>query len=746
MSAGRIVRRTFLVGSAAVAGGVAFGVYLAKRPLPNPLLDGLDEGEAAITPFVKITPEGITLITPRADLGQGIYSMQAYLIAEELDVDPAKCTLDPGRPHAAYHNRAMADAAAPFPEHAQTWSAEATRDIVRVLLKTLGMQVTGGSTSVPDMYQVLREAGATARETMKRAASEATGVPVAKLRTEDGAVILPDGTRRPYTELAADAARVAPVTDVALRDPSEWRYLGQAIVRTDIVAKSTGTQTYGIDLAMDGMLHATVRANPGLGADAKRYDGSKVESMRGVKKVVKIRHGVGVIADNTWRAFKAADALDIEWEPGPFPASTEAMWEQLSAAHAPEYQNTRNRDDGDVEAALAEGEILEAEYRTPYMAHAPMEPMNAVARYTPDRLDIWTGTQIPAFLRDHAAELTGLDPSQVHVHAQWIGGSFGRRLEDTYALQAVELAMAMPGTPIKMTWTREEDMTHHYPRPMHMARFRGKVKGGKVEALDMSSIAQSIMASWFGRLMGAPPGPDAILVAGAWDQPLAIPHFRVTGYAAPEMVPVSSWRAPGANSNGFFLDGFLDELIHAAGADPLEERIRLASWAPARAVLEAVGEMSGWSGPKLGENRGRGVAFVYSHGVPTAEVVDVTMTDRGIRIDKVYVAADVGRVLDPINVEAQLSGGAIFGLGHAMNCQLTYEDHTPQQTNFDSYEGMRLYQTPEIVTRALENQPKIHGIGEPAVPPAAPALANAIFAATGKRIREMPFDRHVDFV
>ena len=565
-------------------------------------------------------------------------------------------------------------------------------------------------------------------------------------KTENGAVVLPDGKRLPYTELAADAAQTAPVTDVALRDPSKWRYLGKPFLRTDMVAKSTGTQSYGIDLAFKDMVYATVRTNPGLGGPMKSYDAAAAEKMRGVKKIVPITSGIGVIADNTWRAFKAADAVKIEWGPAPYPATTEEMWKTLESSATPERQDSRLRDDGDVEAALAAGKVITAEYRTPYLAHAPLEPSNATVLVSDDRCDIWCGTQIPNFLLDHAAKLTGLDRSAIFLYAQPMGGSFGRRLEDDYVLQAIEVAMAMKGTPVKMTWTREEDMTHNIPRPMHLGKGRGTVKDGKVETLDLDSISQSMARSWFGRLASPPPGPDATIVLGAWDQPFAIPNYRVTGYAAPEMVPVSSWRAPGANSNGFMHDCFLDELIHAAGADPLEERIRLCMHDTSRKVLEAVGKMSGWNGPKIGENRGRGVAFVLSHGVPAAEVIEVTNTPQGIRIDKVFIAVDVGRVLDPVNFEAQAMGGVIFGLGHAMNCELTYDKYRPKQLNYYAYEAMRMYQTPKIEIQGLENGANIRGIGEPTLPPAAPALANAIFAATGKRIRELPLNKSIDFV
>jgi isoquinoline 1-oxidoreductase beta subunit len=296
-----------------------------------------------------------------------------------------------------------------------------------------------------------------------------------------------------------------------------------------------------------------------------------------------------------------------------------------------------------------------------------------------------------------------------------------------------------------MTWTREEDMTHDFPRPLAMARMRGAVKDGHVDAYDLSIACPSVTASQLGRQNLSIPGPDVAIVAGAWDQPFKIPNYRVTGYRVPELVPVSSWRSVGASGNGFLHDGFLDELIHAAGADPLKERLRLCWHEPSRKVLEAVGEMSSWRSDP-GKDRGRGIAFTLSFGVPAAEVVEVTNTPHGIRIDKVFVAVEVGRVLDPKNFDNQVRGGVIWGLGHAMNAELTHADGIAQQTNYHAFEAMRLYQVPLIEVRALTNTNEVRGIGEPTVPPAAPALANAIFAATGKRIRELPLNKHIDFV
>ena len=743
-----ITRRTFLIGSAAVAGGVVFGTYLAKRPIENPLLSDLQDGEAAITPYVKIDATGVTLITPRADKGQGAYSMQARLIAEELDIDPAKANLTPGMPGPAYYNGTVMEESVPFPAYDQSAMAENVRKFMHVPAKLFSMQMTGGSSTVPDGFVKMRMAGAIARETLKEAAAQQIGMTRDQLKTEEGFVVLPDGTQIPYTELASAAATIEPISDVTLRPKSDWRFLGKPMQRLDMPAKCTGTETYGIDLTIEGMVHAAVRANPGIGAALESFDATAAETMRGVQKVLPIKNGVAVIADNTWRAWRAADAIDIQWAAGPYPASTDEIFTQIEkVVDSEEHRDHRQRDDGDVEAALEDGEIFEAIYKVPYLAHAPMEPMNAIVLITDEQCEIWTGTQIPLFVRDHAAELTGLEKDKVFVYVQPMGGSFGHKLEDTHVIQAVEIAMAMKGTAVKMVWSREEDMTHDYLRPGAIAKGRGKVVDGKVDTYDLSVGQSALMANWFGRLMGMTiPGPDATITTGSWDQPFAIPNYRVTGYRAPTLVPISSWRSVGASGNGFFHDSLLDELIHKAGADPLAERVRLCLDDTSRKVLEKVGEISGWTGPSLGENRGRGVSFCLSFGVPCAIVTEVTHTEAGIKIDNVFVVVDVGEVLDPVNLEAQVFGGVIFGMAHAMNCETTFENHAAQQNNYHAFEGMRLYQVPEFKVVALSNAKKIRGIGEPGVPPAAPSLGNAIFAATGQRIRELPFNKQIDFV
>ncbi|KIT16505.1 xanthine dehydrogenase family protein molybdopterin-binding subunit [Jannaschia aquimarina] len=741
MSAGKIVRRTFLVITGAVGAGIAFGAWRYLRDPGNPLTEGLAEGEAAPNAYVIVDADGVTLVAPRADVGQGAASIQAHLLAEELDVDPHAVRLTPGPASGVYWNGIVAGEGMPFAGWDDAWSSRTMRGRgADIAGKLVGLHLTGGSTTVPDMYDRLRVAGASARETLKLAAARRAGVNVGDLRTEDGTVILPDGGTIPYGDLAADLAGMEAVQDVDLRDASEWRLLGRELRRTDIVAKSTGTFTYGTDIRLPGMIHATAVTNPARGGGVARLDDVSARLLPGVEDVVPVEDGFAVLSTSDWAAIRGAREVDVTWGTPAYPATSDEMWGAHAAALDDDgTRDSRFRDDGDVVAAP--GTAIEVEYRVPFLAHAPLEPSNATVIYTPERTQVWTSTQAPTFLRDAVSRMTGQPPEAVEVNALPGGGSFGRRLEDDQVRPAVEIAKTRPGTPIRMTWTREQDTACDYFRPMALARGRATHEGGRVTGLDLSIAAHSVAESQLTRQGFPPIGPDVAITAAAWDAPYAIPSFRVSGYRVPAGVGVSSWRSVGASHNGFFLESLLDEAIHAAGADPLEERLRLMDHEPSARVLEAVAEMAGWDGPR----DGRGVAFCYSFGVPCAQIVEVEQTDRGLRLTGLWVAAEVGRILDPVNLEAQLSGGALFGLGHAMHSEITFADHVPEQRNFDTFLSLRQYEVPPVRVRALETTDLIRGAGEPGVPPAAPALANAIFAATGERLREMPFDRSVRF-
>lgn len=744
-------RRSFVFGSVTVAGGVAFGQYgqaqqaASSAAMANPLTAGLGPNSVTFNPWVEISPDKITLIAQHADKGQGVGSIQPLMIAEELDLEPDQFEIRFAGPSPAYFNTGFAHELAPFmaPDHSP--EAEKARAAALEWLRQAGLQMTGGSSTIPDTYDKLRMAGAMARETLKAAAARRSGVAVADLRTEAGNVILPNGTKIPYVALSADAAKITPVSVDKLRDPSQWRILGKPMERLDIRSKVTGEMKFGIDRTLDGMVFAAVKLNPNKGQPIRSYDASKAQAMPGVQKIVKISNGIAVIATNSWYAMQAAEAVDCVWEPSKYPAEQADHWKAVAASFTPQFLAKEWRNDGNIDAGLKEGTLLEAEYRAPYVGHQPLEPLNGIGIVTDKGMEIWVGHQTPQSVQYIAATAIGLKPEQVTFHNEWMGGSFGHRLEFENVRVLAEIANQMRGTPVKLIFSREEDFLQDIPRQIAMGRYRGSVKDGKIVAADVQVAATPPFKELLTRMGSPPKDPDGQLAVGIWNVYYDIPNYRAKSFEVQGVGPSTTWRSVGASANGFFTESFIDELIHAAGLDPLKARIEMCRIPIYRKVLETVGEMADWKGP-LGNGKGRGVAFVESFGTAVAEIVEVTMTDAGIKIDKVWVATDVGRVIDPINFENLVQGGVVWGLGHAMNCELTYAKGAVQQTNYNHHEAMRMYQCPVIEVRALENDYTVRGIGEPPVPPAAPALANAIFAATGKRIREMPFNKFIDFV
>lgn len=740
-----IARRSFLIGSAAVAGGVAFGVYKVRQAAPNPLLDDLPQGATALTPYVRIDGQGVTLIAPRAEMGQGIHTTLAALVAEELDVAWDSIRVEHGPLGAAYYNRALVEHNVPYSDLDHSRAAEAMRGAMGVVAKLLPLQITGGSSNVADLYDRMRVAGAAARFALVAAAAQKLGLPATQLKTDDGHVVAPDGRRLTYLALAPAAAAVELPASPQLKPREQWRYLGKSMPRIDMVAKCTGTATFGIDVRLPETVFATVRMNPAKGAALAKFDATAAKSMRGVLKVIDLPGGIAVIADNTWRAFQAVQVVQCEWsEPG-YPPSTAAMMEGIVASMTKEGRDSRLRDDGDVDKALAGGQVLEAEYRVPFVAHATMEPMNAVAWLHDGQLDIWAGLQNPTGARDLAAKASGLAASQVHVHVTLMGGGFGRRLEADYVVQAAQLAVAMAGKPVKLTWRREEDIAQDFYRPAAVARLRGTTGAKQVNALDVQVASLSVVESNLGRLGLPALGPDAKIIEGAYDQPYGIANYRATAYRTPAGRPVTYTRSVGNSYNAFFIEGFIDELAAQAGADPLQMRLALLRHEPSRQVLTAVGAMSGWGQP-LAAGRGRGLAFHLCRGVPVAQVVEITTSQEGVKIDKVFVVVDVGLALDPRNLEAQVQSGVIFGLSSALYGEITFAKGAAEQSNYHDYPVLRLRQAPAIQVRVLESGGPIRGVGETGVPPVAPALANAIFQATGKRIRELPLHRQIDFI
>ena len=493
---GKIARRTFLIGTVAVAGGVAFGYYKYRQPYGNPLRAG--EGEAVLTPYVKITADGVTVITPRAEMGQGVHTTLAALVAEELDIPLADLNVEHGPAAYAYYNGAMLEEGVPFPTTDRGWMARNVRAFTHVPSKFLALQVTGGSSSMPDGYEKMRIAGAAARHALVQAAARKLGIDAGELTTEDGAVVAADGTRHAYASLAADVRAEDLPSDPPLKHPNEWKVLGKSQDRVDMAAKVTGTAEFGIDVRLPDMLYATVRMNPRLGGAMEGFDAAEAKGMPGVQDIVDLGDGIAVVATNTWYAMQAARAVEIEWGQPPYPMTTEEHWAAVEGSFTDDREDSVNRDDGNVEKALT-GDVIELEYRAPYLAHATMEPMNAVAWLRDGRLDIWAGNQAPTFARQFAAATAGISEDAVSIHTPYLGGGFGRRSELDFVKLAVRVALATDGKPVKVTWSREEDTCHDFYRPLAIGRVRAKVAEGKPEALDIKLASPGPTKSAMGR-------------------------------------------------------------------------------------------------------------------------------------------------------------------------------------------------------------------------------------------------------
>jgi isoquinoline 1-oxidoreductase beta subunit len=753
---GKILRRTFLIGTGVIAGGLAVGFYAASRPWPNPLDDGLAEGEVTFNPYVKVSANGaITIIVPRAEMGQGVATTLAALVAEELGVPLSSVTVEHGPASGAYYNEAVLEETGPFPLFAESFVAETTRNVSGALGYVLGLQITGGSASVRDAFDKMRHAGAMARHVLLAAASEKLGVSADMLSFKGAEIAGPEGKAVAIADVAQAAAGLEPPSELALKDPGDWTILGKTQPRVDGLAKVTGAPIFGIDIDLPEMLHGTVRMSPRIGASILSADTTAAESIPGVIKIVRLEtnygSGFGVIAENTWSAFKAAEAIEVEWEEAPYPRDTESIMNVFRTAAAGNWRGSSWRDDGDVETAFADApadSVLSADYEVPYLGHATMEPMNATARLRDGKLEIWAPNQAPTLLQTVCGGIAGVDADSVTINTTFLGGGFGRRGEADFAIYATLLAMETDGKPVKVTWTREEDTTHDTYRPAAAGRFRARIgANGLPEAVDMRVATPSLMKSIGKRLFPSLPvgGPERLLTEGAFDQPYTIANYRVTGIETAMNIPVGSWRSVGHSFNGFFHECFLDEIAEKGGQDPLDMRLKLmAAYPLAVAVMEKLAEISSW-GEALPAGKAKGVAFTLSYGSWVGQVVQVSDTPDGIRVEKVWAAAEIGRALDPGIVTAQIESGIVFGLSSAIEQEITFADGMVEQQNFYDYDALRIGQCPDIAVTILENGEKLGGVGEIGTPPVIPALANAVYALTGQRIRKLPLNREVDF-
>ncbi len=755
-SIGKIARRTFLFGMAAVAGGVAVGYYYSRKPYPNPLEGELAEGEVTFNPYLKIgSDNSITLIAPRAEMGQGISTTLAAFVAEELDVTLDRVTVEHGPPSYAYYNAAMLEEGAGFNFWDDSFTAETVRGMMGMAGKMLGLQATGGSTAARDGFDRMRQAGAAARLMLVDAAAARLGVPARDLATDNGTIVhTGSGRSVTYGEVALDAAKLAPPAKVALKERADWKLLGKPQKRVDMLAKVTGAPIFGIDVRQPDMLFGTVRMSPVFGAKPVRSDTSAAAKLPGVVKIVPIKSsygtGFGVIAENTWAAFRAAEAIDVEWGKPDYPLADDEIMAVIANA-AKTGEASAMRDDGDVDAAFADApqdRVIEAEYSVPYLSHAPMEPMNCTARLKDGVLDVWAPNQMPVLVRWFCSDIAGVPGDKTNVHTTSMGGAFGRRGELDYALYATILAKETDGRPVQVTWTREEDMRRGPFRPASVGRFRARIgDDGLPVAVDMRVAAQNMMASLMSRTFTSLPagGSDPSITDGSRNQPYTIPNYRVSEIQVPLPIPVTFWRSVGNSVNGFFHECFMDEIAQAGGVDPVEMRRKLMAQYPAAlAVVNKVAEMSGW-GAALPAGKARGFAFTLSFGSWCGQVIQIAETPAGIRLEKMWIAVDVGTALDPGIIEAQMISGAIYGLSAAMGQAITFADGRVIQSNFHDFDAMRIFQAPQFEVAVLENFHRMGGVGEVGVPPAAPALANALAALKGKRFRALPLSREVAF-
>ena len=757
-------RRRFLLAGAALGGGLLVG---CSAPTPEDRLGGPDvlpvrEGHVALNGWVRIATDGtVTVAVPRAEMGQGVFTALPLLLAEELDADWDDVRAEPAPVDRIYANQAMMLNALPFGVEEDGWLVRAGSAALQRLGSVLSLQATGGSSSIRDAWGPLRVAGATARAMLVQVAAQRWQVDAGACRTEAGRVVHPDGQRKlGYGELAEEAAKLAPPEHVRLKDPKRFRLIGRAAPRQDIPAKVNGSAVFGIDVRLPGMVYASLIQAPVFGADVAAFDGSEALKQRGISQVVRIPHAVAVIADSWWRAKQARALVKVQWTATPHDAYTSqdlarAADEALREGFGMPYvmrgdAEARIEQAGQAEQAdpaqatsrsKAGPRVLEARYHAPHLAHAALEPINCTARVHEGRVELWVSTQVASLARWRAAQVAGVDTEQVTLHLPLVGGGFGRRLEVDMVEQAVRLAMQTQGKPVKMVWTREEDTQHDFYRPAAWADFRA--------ALD----EQGRVVAWHNRVAAQPPTnmatvrllpwassklPDKSQIEGAFDVPYAIEHMKVQQLQLESPVPVGFWRSVGHSYNAFFTECFADELAHAEGADPVAwRRARLGGQPRHRAVLDEVARRAGWGTP-LPAGRARGVALQGSFGSICAQVVEASLEGGEVRVHRVTCVIDCGVVVHPDTVVAQMQGSIVFALTAALFGGVTVAEGRVQQSSFPDQPLLSLARTPRIDVHLLPSAQPPGGVGEPGVPPLAPALANALFALTGERLRSLP--------
>jgi isoquinoline 1-oxidoreductase beta subunit len=708
-----LLRREFIKAGAALGGGLFVSLYLPVVGAEDSVAEGAADHQFALNAYVRIgVDESVTVISNHSEMGQGIYTSLPMLLNEELEADWARISVEAAPVDKVYNH------------------------------PIFGIQMTGGSTTSPAEYDHYRKMGALARTMLVQAASQKWNVDPASCHVEKGVVIHgATGRRATYGSLASAAAQLTAPADVALKPSSAFTQIGKPTRRLDTPSKTNGTAQFGLDVILPGMLTAVVARPPVFGGKALKIDATEALKISGVKSVEEIPSGVAVIATGFWPAKVGRDKLVVEWDPGPNAGLTsEQMVREFSETS--KQPGAIAKKVGDPAAALASAaKTITAEYDVPYLAHAMMEPLNCVVDLRADSCEIWTGTQFETVDRANAAHVAGLDPEKVQIHTTLLGGGFGRRANPVsdFVVEAVHVAKAAKA-PVKVIWTREDDIRGGWYRPMWHDRFAaGLDADGNPVAWTHTIVGQSIMMGTPFAAFAIKEGVDSTSVEGAADILYGLPNLQVDLHTPTIGVPVQWWRSVGHSHTGFSVEAFLDEVAHAGGKDPYElRRVLLAKQPRMLAVLDLAAKKANW-GSKLPPGIGRGIATHFSFDSYVAQVVEASVGKGGeVRVHRVVCAIDCGLVINPDTVKAQMEGGIVYGLTAALKTEITLKDGRVEQGNFNDYPMLRIFESPEIEVHIVASTEHPTGVGEPGVPPAAPALANAIFAATGKRIRRLP--------
>ena len=709
-------RRGVLTGG--LAGGFLFAFHLPVYAVnePNEPPDST-QGKFAPNAFIRIDHQGkTTLVMPQVEMGQGVYTSIPMIIAEELDADFSTVAFE----HAPANEKLYAN-------------------------PMLGVQATGNSNSIRAWWKPLRTAGATARAMLVAAAAQQWKVDPAGCTASNSVVThTATGRKLGYGALVDAASKVVPPKNVPLKDPKDFVLIGKPLKRLDTPNKTDGKVVYGIDAMLPGMKFATIAASPVKGGKVAHADQSAAMKVPGVEKVIVLDDMVAVVGVHFWAAKKGLDALAVTWDDGAnAKVDTAMVWEELRAASRKTGLVAKAR--GDAEKALGDGEKVELAYEMPFLAHATMEPMNCTVQLKPQSCEIWLGTQIMARVQSTAAQLTGLPLENVIVHNHLLGGGFGRRLEPDMALKAIRVAQHLNGEPVKVVWTREEDIRHDVYRPVYRDVIQASLKDGRIKGWKYRVSGSSVVARWLPPAFTGNHDIDFDTVDSAIDTPYDLPDFRVEVVRCePPGVTTGFWRGVGPNNNVFAIECFMDELAKKAGQDPVRFRLAHLHGSPRHeAVLKLVAEKSNWGSP-LPPRVGRGVSVQPSFASYIATVVEAEVDHNGeVALRRVNCVVDTGIAVNPDTIEAQLQGGLIFGLTAALYGEVTLKNGRVQQSNFNDYRMLRIDQTPPITVHVVKSGEPPGGIGETGVTAGPPALRNAIYAATGIPLRRLPIDREV---